>query len=231
MNTSILFAEIVMCFSAVVAAGKLFGEYGLTAWVAFATVAANIMTAKTSVIFGMDAATGTVLFASTFLATDILCERYGAQAARRAVYIGLASIIAFTVAAQITLAYRPSQFDYAQDAMSTLFALNLRISISSAIMYFIANLADVALFEGIRRKTGERKLWLRNNVSTIICNCAENFAFIFLAFAGIYSVSECVVIAASTSLIEAVVAVCDTPFLYFATQEARNYGDGEKVTQ
>lgn len=228
MNTSILFAEIVLCFTAVVVAGKLFGEYGLTAWVALATVAANIMTAKTSVIFGMDAATGTVLFASTFLATDILCERYGAQAARRAVYIGLSSIIAFTVAAQITLAYRPSPFDYAQDSMSTLFALNLRISISSAIMYFIANLADVALFEGIRKKTGEKKLWLRNNVSTILCNCAENFAFIFLAFAGIYSVRECVVIAASTSMIEAVVAVCDTPFLYLATREARRYG--EKIT-
>lgn len=231
MNTSILFVEIILAFSAVVAAGWLFGEYGLTAWVAFATVAANIMTAKTSVIFWMDAATGTVLFASTFLATDILCERYGAQAARRAVYIGLASIVAFTVAAQVTLAYRPSPFDYAQDSMSTLFALNLRISISSAIMYFIANLADVALFEGIRKKTGERKLWLRNNVSTILCNCAENFAFIFLAFAGIYSARECVVIAASTSLIEAVVAVCDTPFLYLATREARSYGNGEKVPQ
>lgn len=231
MNTSILFVEIILAFSAVVAAGWLFGEYGLTAWVAFATVAANIMTAKTSVIFGMDAATGTVLFASTFLATDILCERYGAQAARRAVYIGLASIIAFTVSAQVTLAYRPSPFDYAQDSMSTLFALNLRISISSAIMYFVANLADVALFEGIRKKTGERKLWLRNNVSTILCNCAENFAFIFLAFAGIYSARECVVIAASTSVIEAVVAVCDTPFLYLATREARSYGNGEKVPQ
>lgn len=228
MNTSILFAEIILAFSAVVMAGKLFGEYGLTAWVAFATVAANIMTAKTSVIFGMDAATGTVLFASTFLATDILCERYGAQSARRAVYIGLAAIVAFTVAAQVTLAYRPSASDYADGSMRTLFTLNLRISIASAVMYAVANLADVALFEGIREKTGERKLWLRNNVSTIVCNCAENFAFIFLAFAGIYSVSECVIIAASTSVIEAVVAICDTPFLYLATREARAYG--EKVT-
>lgn len=229
MNTSILFVEIILAFSAVVLAGKVFGEYGLTAWVSFATVAANIMTAKTSVIFGMDAAAGTVLFASTFLATDILCERYGAQAARRAVYIGLASIVAFTVAAQICLAYGPSPFDYAHESMQVLFALNLRISIASAVMYFVANLADVALFEGIRKKTGEGKLWLRNNVSTILCNCAENFAFIFLAFAGVYTVQECIIIAASTSLIEAAVAICDTPFLYLATREARSYG--EKVAQ
>lgn len=226
MNTSILFAEIVITFTAVVLAAKYFGEYGLTAWVAFATVAANIMTAKNSVIFGMDAATGSVLFASTFLATDILCERYGAHSARRAVYIGLASIIAFTVSAQITLAYTPSAFDYADGPMHVLFGLNLRISIASAVMYFVANIADVALFEGIRKKTGGRLLWLRNNVSTILCNCAENFAFIFLAFAGTYSAEECMIIAASTSLIEAVVAVCDTPFLYVAT--GRQYG---KVTQ
>lgn len=216
MNTAILFVEVVLAFSVVVLADRLFKSHGLTAWVAVASVVANIMTAKTSVILGMDSTLGTVLFASTFLATDILCERYGAQDARRAVFIGLASIITFTVASQLALLYAPSEYDYADGAMRTLFSLNLRISVSSAVMYFVANIADVALFEGIRKKTGEGKLWLRNNVSTILCNCLENFLFILFAFYGIYSLKECMVIAASTSVIEAVVAICDTPFLYIA---------------
>lgn len=224
MNTVILFIEIVLAFSTVVLADRLFKAQGLTAWVAVASVVANIMTAKTSVIFGMDSTLGTVLFASTFLATDILCERYGAKDARRAVFIGLGSIITFTVASQLALLYAPSAFDYADESMHTLFSLNLRISISSAVMYFIANLADVALFEGIRKKTGEGKLWLRNNVATIVCNCLENFLFITFAFLGIYSFTECLLIAASTSVIEAVVAVCDTPFLYLA----RRLGNGKK---
>lgn len=172
------------------------------------------MTAKTSTILGMDAATGTVLFASTFLATDILCECYDAKAARRAVCVGLSAIIGFVVAAQITLLYTPAPYDYADGAMRTLFSLNLRISAASALMYFLANMADVTIFS--KMKKAGSKLWLRNNVATIVCNCAENFAFIFLAFIGIYTARECVTIALSTSIIEAIVAICDTPFLYIA---------------
>lgn len=214
MNTIILFAEIAICFTAVVLVSRVFGKEGLTAWVAVASVAANIMTAKTSTILGMDAATGTVLFASTFLATDILCECYDAKAARRAVCVGLSAIIGFVVAAQITLLYTPAPYDYADGAMRTLFSLNLRISAASALMYFLANMADVTIFS--KMKKAGSKLWLRNNVATIVCNCAENFAFIFLAFIGIYTARECVTIALSTSIIEAIVAICDTPFLYIA---------------
>ena len=61
-----------------------------------------------------------------------------------------------------------------------------------------------------------KRLWLRNNASTILCNCAENFGFITLAFIGIYDLETILTIAISTSIIEAIVAVCDTPFLYVA---------------
>jgi uncharacterized PurR-regulated membrane protein YhhQ (DUF165 family) len=53
-------------------------------------------------------------------------------------------------------------------------------------------------------------------VATILCNCLENFGFIGLAFAGIYDFGTIITIAVSTSIIEAIVAVCDTPFLYAA---------------
>lgn len=61
-----------------------------------------------------------------------------------------------------------------------------------------------------------KALWLRNNLSTIVCNCLENFGFIGLAFWGIYDVKTIMTIAISTSIIEMCVAVLDTPFLYMA---------------
>lgn len=72
------------------------------------------------------------------------------------------------------------------------------------------------LLDKLRNKTQGKALWLRNNVSTILCNCVENFGFIGLAFAGIYDIETILTIAASTSIIEALVAVLDTPFLYLA---------------
>lgn len=216
MNNYLIFGEIIAVFSALLLWKKLFGKDGLVAWVAVATVLANIITAKNAEIFGLSTAIGTVMFASTFLATDILNECYSKEDAKRAVKIGLAADVVLIIATQIALLYVPSAFDYADGAMRTLFSLNLRISIASAVMYFVANMGDVYLFDAIRRKTGGRMMWLRNNLATILCNCLENFGFIGLAFYGIYSVKEILIIAASTSIIEMIAALCDTPFLYLA---------------
>lgn len=218
MNNVLIFIEILFVFGTVTACNKLFGKQGVIAWVPIATVLANIITAKNANIFGLSTAIGTVMFASTFLATDILSECYSKKDAKQAVYLGLFSNIVLIGSTQIALLYEPSIFDYADSAMRTLFSLNLRISVASAIMYVIANLADIYLFNKLRDMTGGKLLWFRNNVSTILCNCLENFGFIGLAFWGIYDVNTIFTIAVSTSIVEFIVALLDTPFLYLAVR-------------
>ena len=225
MNELIIGIEIIVLFSILLLCKKLFGKTGVIVWVSLATVLANIITAKNANIFGLSTAIGTVMFASTFLATDILTECYSPEDAKKAINIGLFSNIILIVSTQIALLYKPSEFDYAHEAMNTLFSLNLRISIASAVMYYIANMADIYVFSKIRQKTDGKMLWLRNNVATILCNCLENFGFIGLAFAGVYNVQTILTIAISTSIVEAIVAVCDTPFLYLA----RRIKDGEQT--
>lgn len=222
MNNLILLAEVAAVFGALLVCYRLFGKTGAAAWVAMATILANVITAKNADIFGMSTAIGTVMFASTFLATDILTEYHGREEAKKAVLVGLFADVLLIVSTQIALLYKPSEFDYADGAMQTLFALNLRISLASMTMYFIANMADVYLFSKLKEKSGGRLLWLRNNVSTILCNCLENFGFIWLAFVGIYDTETILTIAISTSVIEAIVALCDTPFLYLAGRIKRN---------
>lgn len=215
MNNAILFGEIVVIFGLLLTCYRMFGKIGVMAWVGLATVLANIITAKNANVFGLSTAIGSVMFASTFLATDILAENHGERDAKRAVYIGLFADALLIISTQIALLYKPSAIDYADGAMQTLFALNLRISLASMVMYVIANIADVYLF--CKMKEHGRVLWVRNNVATILCNCLENFGFIFLAFVGIYDMQTIFTIAMSTSAIEFIVAICDTPFLYVAT--------------
>lgn len=222
MNNWLIFIEVLFVFGSVVMCNKLFEKQGLIAWVPIATILANIITAKNANVFGLSTAIGTVMFASTFLATDILSELYSKEDAKKAVYLGLFADVILIISTQISLRYIPSEFDYAHGAMSTLFALNLRISVASAIMYLIANLGDIYLFNKLRDVTSGKFLWIRNNVATILCNCLENFGFIAIAFLGIYDVRTIITIAFSTSIVEAVVALLDTPFLYIAVFNRRN---------
>lgn len=141
------------------------------------------------------------------------------------VLVGLFSSVALIVATKIALLYTPVEYDYANPSMQVLFGLNLRITASSIVMYLIANMADIAVFDKLKEMTGGKWLWMRNNTATILCNCLENFGFIFLAFLGVYSAAQCVEIALATSIIEIVAAVCDTPFAYIGRKiEPMNRG-------
>lgn len=222
MPNEILFViEIVVCFGVLLLCNRLFGKEGLIAWIAIASILANIITAKNVDAFGLTYTLGTVLFASTFLATDIITERFGEATAKKGVFIGMFATLVFIGASQLALLYIPSSIDYANDSMKTLFSLNLRISISSVVMYFIANMADVYLYSFLKKKMNNKHMWIRNNVATIICNCLENFLFMSGAFLGIYDLKTVMIMALSTSIVEALVGICDTPFLYIATIKER----------
>lgn len=117
LNELLLIIEVAVVFGLLLTFYALFKKAGVIAWVAIATVLANIITAKNAMIMGLSTAIGTVMFASTFLATDILSECYSKEDAKKAVYIGLCSNVVLIVATQIALRYVPSEFDYADGAM------------------------------------------------------------------------------------------------------------------
>lgn len=216
MNEILFFISIILCFSSVLLLKKLFGKTGLYVWMAIAPIIANIFTAKSIDLFGFSAVLGTVAFASSFLATDILNECYGYESSKKAVYISLVSVVIFLVASQFELLFEPNNLDFVSDSMDVVFSQSPRICIASTIMYFVANLVDVFLFQKLKNVFKGKHLWIRNNISTIVCNCLENALFVILAFAFVYPFSEILTIIATTCLIEIIVAVCDTPFIYIA---------------
>ena len=218
MNELLFFISIVGAFFGVVVAFRVFGKAGLFAWVAFAPIMANILTAKQVTIFGLDVTMGTILFASIFLASDILNEKHGKKEASKAAWLAFASVCGYIIIANISLLYVPNAFDFSQESMSQLFGTSIRISVVSALMFLLANLADVAIYNYIKGK-GEKKMWLRSNVSTIIANCLENFLFVILAFWGLMPFKDLLMIALGTSVLEVIASVCGTPFLYIATKK------------
>lgn len=217
MNELLFFVSIIGAFTGVVLVNRLFGKAGLFAWIAFAPIMANILTAKQVTIFGLDVTLGTIMFASIFLASDILNELYGRKEATKAAWITFASVCGYIIVSNIALLYIPNSFDYSHESMAALFGASMRISIVSALMFLAANLLDVIIYNQIRKKN-EKALWLRNNVSTITSNCLENFLFITFAFYGQMPFGDLMLIALGTTIIEVIASVCDTPFLYIATK-------------
>ena len=216
MNHVYLLIEIIVAFALLLLMKKDFGKAGVMAWIAVATIFANIFEAKNTELFGLNLAAGHVMFGSVFLATDILSEYYGKKAAKAGVWMGLCADVALIACTQLCRLYIPSAADSADPAIQRLFTMSLRITAASAVMFFISNWCDVLLFAKIRELTHGRYLWLRNNVATILCNCLENFLFYFLAFYPDFGMGQIFSMGLATCLLEVIIGICDTPFLYLA---------------
>lgn len=100
MNELLLIGSLIVIFTLVLLFFRLFGKTGLYCWTVFATITANIEVLIVVNAFGMEQTLGNVLFASTFLVTDLLSEFYGKEASQKAVNIGIACSLAFLIISQ-----------------------------------------------------------------------------------------------------------------------------------
>ena len=82
-NEILLVLSIFIIYGSVIVMYKLFGKQGLFCFTSIATIAANIEVLIMVKAFGMVMTLGNVLFASTFLITDIVSEVYGKKDAKR----------------------------------------------------------------------------------------------------------------------------------------------------
>ena len=215
MNELLWLVFLLVNFGLMIGTYKLFGKNGLFIWIAFGTVIANIQVTKAITLFGLDATLGNIMYGSIFLATDCLNEKYGKKDGFLAVIFGFVALVVSLIVMQLALLFVPSNSDISQGSLETIFGFLPRIAIGSLLAYLVSQIIDVLLFSKIKEKLPSNKwLWVRNNGSTLLSQLIDTSIFVPIAFLGIYETNVFLGIFLSTYLIKAIVALCDTPFLY-----------------
>lgn len=219
MNEILWLAFALINFLLVTLSYKLFGKTGLLVWIGLGTILANIQVTKTIELFGLTATLGNIMYGTLFLVTDALGEKYGLKDAKKAVYLGIFSLLATVVIMQMVLLFMPSSEDFAQESLLTIFGLLPRIALGSLTAYAIAQLFDVHIFNYLKVRQGDgRKLYLRNILSTLASQALDTLIFVPIAFLGVFPVTVVLEIALTTYLIKVLVAALDTPFVYWIRQ-------------
>ncbi|MDC7123974.1 MAG: queuosine precursor transporter [Spirochaetales bacterium] len=219
MNTLLWFIMLIINFIAIMTAYRLWGKIGLFIWIPISVIAANIQVVKTVEIFGFIATLGNIVYATSFLVTDILNENYGKKEASKAVWMGFFSLISMTVLMQLALLFIPDESDFTQSSLKTIFGLMPRIAIGSLTAYLISQTHDVWAYNRIKAKWPEKKfIWLRNNASTMVSQLLDSIVFTFIAFFGQFEFPVLIEIALTTYIFKWIVAAFDTPFLYLAKE-------------
>ncbi len=228
---------LITCFTTVILLDRLFGYVGLYIYIAVAIISANIQVLKAVKfsIYTDPVALGTILFASTYLASDILSEKYGTKIARQAIWLGFSAFFLFAVLMIITLGFSPLTEQQAGEAMAwalpyhghiaALFTPQMNFLLAGMLAYLVSQMNDIWLFDKLRQKTQRRYLWLRNNVSTLVSSFIDNvvfsvFAWIVLASEPLPWQTVIVTYILGTYWLRLIIAVLDTPFIYLACTDA-----------
>lgn len=191
-------ASVLMFFVCVAAIlGACWYGYGaLCAYNALAIVIANVQVLRLGSYLSTPepVALGTVLFATTYLVSDIITEHYGAEAARRTILISFVSQLVVSLWMLLCLAHPGvhassgvsadvvAQQKQIFTSMWLVFVPSLRFFIASLVSYVSTQLIDISLYQWIREKSNDRYLWLRQNVSMLVSGFLDNLIFSVLAW-------------------------------------------------
>jgi len=215
MNNELLWLGfMVLNFGLILLGYKLFGKNGLLAWIVLSAVLANVQVLKTVELFGQVATLGNIIYGTSFLATDILSEKYGKKEARKGVYLGLFTLLVTAVLMTISLAFVPHESDWVQDSLVNVFGIIPRIAFASMLAYFVSQMHDTWAYEFWSTKSDY--IWVRNNLSTAVSQLMDTIIFTFIAFWGIYETPIFISILVTTYVFKFIVAAADTPFIYLA---------------
>jgi queuosine precursor transporter len=135
---------------------------------------------------------GVLLWPLEFVITDIVNEYYGFKSVQRisitAITLISYAFIMFTIASR-TIA--PSWWlsdkveqgipNY-QNAFAAIFGQSSWIIIGSLIAFAVSQVLDALVFKAIKKRTGNKYLWLRATGSTLVSQFIDSYIVLFIAF-------------------------------------------------
>jgi uncharacterized PurR-regulated membrane protein YhhQ (DUF165 family) len=193
-------------------------------------------------------AVGVLAYPVTFLCTDFISEIYGRRRANNLVWVGLILNIwvlmilwlggALNAPSELQNGLLPLEMNNGMPAAPYGFSFyqirfyTFGATFASMAAYMVAQFCDVQIFHFIKKKTAGKKLWLRNNLSTLTSQLVDSIAVILITYFyanalpinNEYSIpAQLFFFVLSSYLFKVIFALLDTIPFYDGTKFLRKY--------
>ncbi len=176
---------------------------------------------------------GVLPYPITFLITDILSEIYGKKKTNQVVYVGFAAsifVLGILYLGSLFPAIDASPVNESQ--YNAVFQNSWRVILASMVAYLTAQLIDIRLFHFWKKLTGGKKLWLRNNASTIVSQLVDTTLVVLVLFAGTMPIGDMAELVKDGWIFKVISALLDTVLIYIiigAIRKKFRLKEGEEI--
>ena len=161
-----------------------------------------------------------------FITTDLINEYFGEKGVRRLSII-TASLIAYTFIVLYFAMKIPSTgiSSVSSDQFNAVFGQSQLIIVGSITAFLVSQLIDVSIFHFVKRRTGNKNIWLRSTGSTVISQLFDSFIVLGIAFwlPGIMDTKTFIISALTGYSVKLVIAVLMTPMIYLGHAVIEKY--------
>lgn len=192
---------------------------------------------------GFTLTVGVLIWPIVFIMTDLINEYYGVRGVRfLSILTSVIILFAFLVFyGSIHLApddyWIASQSTHGvpnmQAAFSQVLGQGMNIIFASLTAFLIGQLADASVFKQIKKITGEKGIWMRATVSTLISQLIDTIcvSYIYLYFSLGFSFPRVTAIALTGYIYKFTVAILCTPIIYLIHHLIEKYFGKEKASE
>jgi uncharacterized integral membrane protein (TIGR00697 family) len=161
-----------------------------------------------------------------FVTTDLINEYFGEKGVRKLSVI-TACLIAYTFIVLFFAMQIPSSevSTISTSQFDAVFGQSQLIIVGSITAFLVSQLIDVSIFHFFKRRTGERKIWLRSTGSTVISQLFDSFIVLGIAFwlPGIMDTKTFFLSAMTGYSVKLAIAVMMTPMIYLGHNIIEKY--------
>ncbi|MBW0178418.1 queuosine precursor transporter [Sediminibacterium sp.] len=178
---------------------------------------------------------GVLLWPLEFVITDIVNEYYGPKAVKRISYTAVVLISYAFIMFYAAMNIPPADFWISsrqaegipnmQDAFGGIFGQGMWIILGSLTAFLVSQIVDVTVFHQIKKRTGQKWVWLRATGSTFVSQLVDSFIVLFIAFkiGNGWSWKLVLAICVVNYLYKFTMAILLTPVIYLAEKQIDRY--------
>ncbi len=157
---------------------------------------------------------GSILFPVSYIFGDVLTEVYGFARSRQIIWTGFVANAMMALVYWIVIALPPAQFWPNQAAFAETLGQVPRIVFASWIAYLLGEFVNSYVLARMKIWTGGRHLWTRIIGSTVVGQGVDTFAFVAIAFIGVWPFRYIVLTGVSLYAFKVLYEVVATPVTY-----------------
>lgn len=189
-------------------------------------IVAELTGGKLIDVFGVPMSIGILPWPIVFVTTDLINEYFGEKGVKRLSLI-TAGLIAYTFFVLYFAIQIPSTgiSSVTSEQFKSVFGQSQLIIIGSIAAFLVSQLIDVTIFHFVKKRTGNKMIWLRSTGSTVISQFFDSFIVLGIAFylPGIMDFKTYIISGLTGYSVKLVIAILMTPMIYLGHYVIQKY--------